>query len=184
MKDKVRIGRDRSLLYPLQNMSITFRTFAHLWVAVNCLLAGFLVLVLIKPGCMLRGGEQSRLCACKSNLKNIATAIEMYGTDFEDSLPPKMESLTPNYLRTIPQCPAYGDDTSVPMWFISPPGNRDYVYQLKGDEFEVYCTGEKHRAAKVFSKDFPRLYSDSRGITEKPEAPVPESTPTPHDADD
>ncbi|MCB0298396.1 MAG: monofunctional biosynthetic peptidoglycan transglycosylase [Calditrichaeota bacterium] len=42
MKDKVGIGRDRSLLYPLQNMSITFRTFAHLWVAVNCLLAGLL----------------------------------------------------------------------------------------------------------------------------------------------
>ena len=136
------------------------------------------------PMSELRGRPDGRLVACKSNLKNIATAIEMYGTDFEDSLPPKMESLTPNYLRTIPQCPAYGDDTSVPMWFISPPGNRDYVYQLKGDEFEVYCTGEKHRAAKVFSKDFPRLYSDSRGITEKPEAPVPESTPTPHDADD
>lgn len=52
-----------------------------------------------------------QLTACKSNLRNIATALEMYATDYSGSFPTSMDTLTPNYLRTVPTCPAAGRDT-------------------------------------------------------------------------
>lgn len=43
---------------------------------------------------------------CRSNLKNVDTAIQMYQTDWSGALPPSLVSLTPNYLKTLPSCPA------------------------------------------------------------------------------
>ncbi|MCE7872894.1 hypothetical protein DYH09_21285 [bacterium CPR1] len=49
--------------------------------------------------------------ACKSNLKNIATALEMFSTDNKGAYPPQLAGLTPNYLKLIPNCPGAGFDT-------------------------------------------------------------------------
>ncbi|GMU56623.1 MAG: hypothetical protein AMXMBFR33_57690 [Candidatus Xenobia bacterium] len=49
--------------------------------------------------------------ACKSNLKNIATALEMFSTDNKGAYPPQLAGLTPNYLKMIPNCPVAGFDT-------------------------------------------------------------------------
>lgn len=121
------------------------------------------------PMSELRGRAAGRLVACKSNLKNIATAIGMYQTDFEDESPNQLSQLTPNFLRTIPVCPAYGDDTPVPLFYLKPPGSREYLYQAQGEQFQVFCHGRKHRAAKLKGSDYPRYYSDSRGLVESPE---------------
>lgn len=49
--------------------------------------------------------------ACKSNLKNIATALEMFSTDNKGAYPPQLAGLTPNYLKMIPNCPSANFDT-------------------------------------------------------------------------
>lgn len=51
------------------------------------------------------------LTACKSNLKNIGTAFEMYSTDWSGHYPKDISRLTPNYLKTFPECPQAGKDT-------------------------------------------------------------------------
>lgn len=48
---------------------------------------------------------KGQLSACKSNLKNIATALEMWAVDHGGKYPDKLESLTPHYLIYLPTCP-------------------------------------------------------------------------------
>jgi hypothetical protein len=128
----------------------------------------------------LRGRASGRLTACKSNLKNIGTAIELYQTDQEGRIPSNLGELTPNYLMQIPVCPAYGDDTSVPLWYLSPPDDMNYEYRPGDSSFVVFCSGTKHKAARLDVADYPRLYSDERGLVESPaegaESPSSEST--------
>jgi len=62
----------------------------------------------------LHHGTDNLHSACKSNLKNIATALEMYATDNRGRYPTGLDQLlqppTP-YLKQIPTCPAAGRST-------------------------------------------------------------------------
>lgn len=60
---------------------------------------------------MIRPKNYGQLTACKSNLKNIGTGLEMYSTDYGGRYPTSLAQLTPNYLKTLPQCPTAGRDT-------------------------------------------------------------------------
>lgn len=62
--------------------------------------------------------------ACRENLTNIGTALEMYSVDFR-TYPESMEPLTPNYLPTVPVCPT---------------GGAEYFYE-KSDEggYRLHC---------------------------------------------
>ena len=49
----------------------------------------------------------NNLTACKSNCKNIATALEMYASDNKGQYPKSLDGLFPkSYLRRIPSCPS------------------------------------------------------------------------------
>ena len=77
-------------------------------IAIIAILAAILV-----PN-FIRARAQGQLTACKSNLKNIGTALEMYSTDWSGKYPilANFEAgLTPNYLKTIPEGPAAGTNT-------------------------------------------------------------------------
>lgn len=94
--------------------------------------------------------------SCKSNLKNLGTASEMYSTDFSGAYPEKMSQLTPEYLRQIPICPSDG---------ASP-----YTYRrakIDGyDSYEFVCGGDHSEAGTP--KGYPR-YNGQTGIVVKPE---------------
>jgi hypothetical protein len=75
------------------------------------LLSSVAVIAAILVPNFVRARSRSGLTACKSNLKNIGTACEMYGTDWKGLYPKEMSLLTPNYLKTIPSCPHAGRDT-------------------------------------------------------------------------
>lgn len=81
-----------------------------------------------------RAGDTSKRIACSSNLKNIATALEMYSTDYQGRYPAKLAELTPDYLRSIPQCPAAGSDSY----------SATYKHTDKPYSFEVACQGDHH----------------------------------------
>jgi len=79
------------------------------------------------------------LTACKSNCKNLATALEMYSTDNKGLYPITLDPLiTGNYLRLIPTCPAAGRDTYT-----------DYRTFKRRTSFRFSCVGNNH--AKAFS---------------------------------
>lgn len=103
------------------------------------------------------------LTACKSNCKNIATALEMYATDNAGQYPLKLTKLTARmYLKTLPTCPAAGSDTY----------SNSYVCRQTPDAFSFYCSGNNHgeNYAKFVSdcSNFPQ-YTAEQGLIEQPE---------------
>ena len=80
-----------------------------------------------------RKGYQE-LCygSCKSNLKNLGTALEMYANDYQGHYPRKLELLAPKYLRSLPDC----------------PGSENMTYNFEvtkePDRYTLSCAGNNH----------------------------------------
>ena len=73
-----------------------------------------------------RARGQGQLTACKSNLKNIGTGLEMYSTDWSGRYPEDIDAITPDYLVRIPECPSAGTDTySATCLLYTSPSPRD-----------------------------------------------------------
>ena len=118
-------------------------------------LAGALTLPILVPNFM-KARNQGQLTACKSNEKNIATALEMYATDYAGKYPSDLKPLTTgNYLRLIPTCPAAGKDTY----------SESYQMQSSPDLFSFYCSGHNH--GTLLPADYPR-YTAEMGLIDRP----------------
>jgi prepilin-type N-terminal cleavage/methylation domain-containing protein len=124
-------------------------------IAIIAILAAILV-----PN-FIRARAQGQLTACKSNLKNIGTALEMYSTDWSGKYPSSTTLLTPNYLKTIPECPAAASVTYVATFGPTAPmnsaGYQDYYY--------VECNGSNHTAVSV-TANYP-AYNGIQGLIER-----------------
>lgn len=99
---------------------------------------------------------EGELARCSSNLKNIATALEMWSTDHAGRYPKKLKSVAPNYLRTIPFCPRAYEDTY----------SASYQRKTKPDFYKLSCKGEHHVAAGL-PADFPQ-YTSKVGLISSP----------------
>lgn len=102
-----------------------------------------------------RARTQGTLTGCKSNLKNMGTALEMYSTDYAGRFPVSLSSLTPDYLRMIPTCPAARSDTY----------SAGFQSASNPDAFTVYCGGSNHGSAGI-PADFPQ-YSSTQGVLDR-----------------
>ena len=80
--------------------------------------------------------RQGQLTACKSNLKNLGTAMEMYSTDNGGRFPTSIFALTPNYLKVIPTCPSTGTRTYAD----------GFTSTSDPDSYVVVCAGTNHSA--------------------------------------
>lgn len=112
---------------------------SRLWLALLHLLAllsgffgpGFMLMSTLKCHC---GGQ---LTACKSNCKNIATALEMYSSDFGGRYPSRLQELTVGgYLKKLPTCPTAGEMTYI-----------NYHVSQNPDSFRFGCVGNYHEKA-------------------------------------
>ncbi len=114
-----------------------------------------LILLLTSP-CWAR--SQGQLTACKSNLKNIGTACEMYATDNDGRYPMTLAQLVPDYLYSIPKCPTTGCDSYSGTYQVSEARNA----------FAVCCLGTAHhRANRSVAPNFP-AYVSVYGLVERP----------------
>lgn len=120
-------------------------------IAIIAILAAILV-----PN-FIRARAQGQFTACKSNLKNIATALEMWSTDNSGRYPTSLSQLTEGqrYLRTLPTCPAAGRDTY----------SEYYRSASNPDRYTVICAGNNHNAVDA-GRDFPQ-YNSVAGLIEK-----------------
>lgn len=113
----------------------------------------FLYAMVVAPNFI--GHGMGTTTACKSNLKNIGTALEMYSTDNSGHYPRSMSFLTPNYLKTIPTCPAAGRNTY----------SEFYLQNETPDLYTVFCHGHHHKSASV-SPNYPQ-FTAVQGLIER-----------------
>lgn len=97
-------------------------------IAIIAILASMLV-----PN-LVRAKSRSQLTGCQSNLRNIGNALEMYNVDYKGRYPADFTVLTPNYIKTIPECPAAGSNTY----------SSSYAVFTVPDSFEIGCNGNNH----------------------------------------
>lgn len=81
----------------------------------------------------IKARAQGQLTTCKVNLKNEATALEMYSVNNQGRYPAKLGMVTPNYLKVIPNCPAA----------------QSYTVNQSLDGFTLSCQGYNHRAIGI-----------------------------------
>ncbi|MCE1248574.1 MAG: hypothetical protein LWY06_18200 [Firmicutes bacterium] len=96
--------------------------------------------------------ENGQLTSCKSNLKNIGTALEMYSTDNGGHYPESLDQLKGDYLKLIPTCPSAGKDTY----------SDSYKSSEDPDKYEVFCKGSNHSNQGV-PADYPQ-YNSTEGL--------------------
>ncbi|MBQ7502406.1 hypothetical protein IJT93_06795 [bacterium] len=89
---------------------------------------------------------------CKSNLRNIGIACEMYATDNRGAYPRSLQQLQPEYLKLLPQCPSAEADTY----------SDSYEFSSEPDVFTVYCKGSSHAS---HAENYPQ-YTSLLGIIE------------------
>lgn len=94
----------------------------------------FAILALIILPNFMRARAQGTLTACKSNLKNIGTSLEMYSTDHRGRYPQSLSELVPAYLNAIPTCPSAGKDTY----------SAGYRSTMVPDAYYLCCFGSNH----------------------------------------
>ena len=115
-----------------------------------------------------RGNSET---ACKSNLKNIGTALELYSTDWSGSYPTELSNLTPNYLKTIPECPVTGE-MSYRAAFGPGAGYNTGTELEDGTKSEpwqnyylIWCDGSDHNKAYGTPVNYPQ-YDAIQGLIE------------------
>jgi prepilin-type N-terminal cleavage/methylation domain-containing protein len=121
-------------------------------IAIIAILAAILV-----PN-FIRARAQGLLTSCKSNLKNSATALEMYSTDNAGRYPVSGNvgatgNLTPAYLKSAPTCP-------------SNSGSYAMTSATNPDAFSIVCSGSQHTGAGITTANYPQYFNTS-GLVER-----------------
>lgn len=95
-----------------------------------------------------RGIYKTAFVACKTNLRNISTALQVYANDSDGYYPTVLDSITPEYMKAIPTCHA---------------GTLPYVYQhaVAPERFTIYCNGDNH---PLFCYPNEPLWSSALGL--------------------
>ncbi len=96
------------------------------------------------------------LSQCQSNMKNIATALEIYSVDNQGEYPDDIYKISPNYMKSMPTCAMAGMDSYSVSYGVSV----DY------DHYTFFCSGHNHQDMGV-PPNYPQ-YSDRTGLIPRP----------------
>ena len=134
-------------------------TVPRRWLTIAFVIASTPWWLWLFQGCRFCGmGELTR---CKSNCKNLATALEMYASDNQGQYPTELQELTANgYLKALPTCPATHRMTY-----------QDYRVGRQPQRFRFSCCGNNHARAytgfQAPSDNYPQ-YDCEEGLLDHP----------------
>jgi len=113
---------------------------------------------LLSPG-FLRADHSAPATTCKSNLKVLAAALEMYSDDHQGSYPATLSELVPRYLQSVPECPA-PESQGYQAEF-----GRTAAHNTEGldNYYLIQCSGAGHQG---YPRNYPR-YDSARGLVER-----------------
>jgi len=104
----------------------------------------------------LRSRAQAQVSASKSNMRNIATALESYAADNNGTYPAALADLTPNYMRAVPTIPGT---------------TQSYTYVTGGNP-PSYALCENITLARLGATNQALVYRPDRGFTEETDCPT------------
>lgn len=111
-------------------------------IAIIAILAAILVPNFVKAR------AQGQLTACKSNLKNLGTACEMYAADHNGRYPNSYSAIRQEgYMKVLPECP------------LTPKISYTYTMRSNPDYYYLLCTSGDHTQAGVKATQFPQFDS-------------------------
>ncbi len=137
---------------------VTLCSFVYYIIKGSCSMAFFAAALtlffvfFLFPNLMRPPNRSGYSTACKSNLKNIGTAMEMYSSDSQGRYPPALKYITPYYLKTIPTCASAGKATY------------GYIYTTEPDIYTAWCSGSYH--TPMTNPNYPQ-YDAVQGLYEK-----------------
>lgn len=99
----------------------------------------------------MRARRDAWFMQCRTHLKEIGTALDSYSKAHGDRYPTSLSELTPQYLQSLPHCPA--DDRS----------SYGYLHSTHPEIYTVYCQGSLHTT--ITQPDCPR-YDSINGLYE------------------
>jgi len=79
---------------------------------------------------------KAHMSGCMSNVRNLATALQVYSNDNDAHYPDTLSRLTPQYISIIPTCQSVNADTYTP----------GYVTSDDLRIFTLHCKGNNHQA--------------------------------------
>jgi hypothetical protein len=116
-----------------------------------------------QPESIHRGRTNDTLMPCKSNLKSIGTAMEMYSVDYGGRYPQNFSFLTPNYLREIPECQETGHGSL--GYFVECGEGATYNSEGFRDYYFIECVGTGH-GYEFVPRNYPQ-YDAIQGIIDR-----------------
>lgn len=126
-------------------------------------------LALFVPDYLAARSRGNNETGCRSNLKNIGTAMEMYSTDWSGKYPTALSQLTPNYLKTIPECPvtnemtyraSFGPGVGYNISVELEDGTKSEPFQ---DYYFIWCEGTAHQEQYGTPENYPQ-YDGIQGL--------------------
>ena len=124
------------------------------------ILGSCIVLAAVLAPNFIRSRSGGRMVACKSSLKNLGTAMEMYSSDWSGKYPSTLAQLTPNYLKTLPECSSVSRVT-----YKLSTGNTAYNSAGFEDYYFLWCDSDNH-ANIGLSPGYPQ-YDGIQGLIER-----------------
>lgn len=80
----------------------------------------------------VRARSRSRLTACETNLRNMASALEVYAADNDKKFPTDLTALTPACIQSVPTCPSAGSSQPYVSGFSSTVIPANYTLTCQG----------------------------------------------------
>jgi prepilin-type N-terminal cleavage/methylation domain-containing protein len=136
----------------MRRQALQHRGYTLIEIAVVVAIIAIL-LALVLPN-LTRSTAQGRLSACKTNLRNLVSGIELYAMDNGSLPPPSLGTLVPTYVAALPVCPATGLDSYSP----------GYVSVNYPTNYTIMCAGTGH-VGIYYRPDYPQ-YAFGQGIIE------------------
>ena len=114
----------------------------------------------------LRAQSRREFMSCRSNLKNIGLALEIYTHQEKKVYPDSLKSLVPDILVSIPPCPAAGEDVySQTYRYFPAEAGEVSLYDAPAD-CDQSCWQELEEAERALAE----LPSDQKTVDALPES--------------
>ena len=106
------------------------RGFTLIEITIVIVILAVLAMILLPN--YVRARSRGRLSACETNLRNMASALEVYSTDNARQFPSRLEELSPTFVQSIPTCPSAGSSAAYLDGFTSARNPAAYTLSCTG----------------------------------------------------